>query len=284
MKLDFNNLDRPYFIAEVGINHNGDIQIAKRLIDATYACQWDCVKFQKREPDIAVPEHQKNVIRDTPWGKMTYLEYKKRLEFGKKEFDYIDAYCREKPISWSSSVWDLPSLEFINQYDTPFIKIPSAQLTNFKLIEAACKIKKPLVISTGMSTLDEIDKAVEILQKNGAHFVLMHCHSTYPAPQQELNINCIKTLEIRYHCPVGYSGHEYDLEPTVYAAVLGAKVIERHITISHDFWGTDQAASLEVSGMDLLVKRIRNMKKILGNGQKKFHESEYLIRKKLRGT
>lgn len=283
MRIDFNKLQKPYFIAEIGINHNGDIQIAKRLIDATHACQWDCVKFQKRTPDIAVPEHQKNVLRDTPWGKMTYLEYKKRLEFGKKEFDYIDAYCREKPISWSSSVWDLPSLQFITQYNVPFVKIPSAQLTNFELIQATCEVKKPIVISTGMSTLEEIDKAVEVLQRNKAHFVLMHCHSTYPAPQHELNINCIRIFEERYHCPVGYSGHEYDLEPSVYAAVLGAKVIERHITISHDLWGTDQAASLEVSGMDLLIKRIRNVNTILGDGKKKLHESELSTRKKLRG-
>lgn len=281
--INFNELKKPYFIAEVGINHNGDLQIAKKLIDAAHACQWDCVKFQKRNPDIAVPEHQKNIMRETPWGTMTYLDYKKRLEFGKNDFDYINDYCKEKPIDWSSSVWDMPSLEFIAQFQIPFIKIPSAKITDHDLLLAACKIGKAIFVSTGMSTLEEIDEAVKILEKNAVQFVLMHCHSTYPAPQHELNISCIKTLQDRYHCPVGYSGHEYDLEPSVFAAVLGAKVIERHITISHDMWGTDQAASLEVHGMDILLKRIKSVQSILGNGEKKLYESELPVRKKLRG-
>lgn len=271
-------------IAEIGINHNGDMQIAKKLIDASSACQWNCAKFQKRDPDICVPEHQKNIGKDTPWGKMTYLEYKKRIEFGKDQYDYIDKYCKEKPIDWTASVWDLPSLDFIAKYDVPFVKIPSAKLTDFNLLEAACKLDKPLLVSTGMSTLEEIDKAVEVLKKNNADFALMHCNSTYPAQKEELNLNCIKTLRQRYGCEVGYSGHEYDLEPTVYAAVLGAKIFERHITLSHEMWGTDQSASLEVVAMDMLKKRIKDISLILGNGEKILSEKEKEVRKKLRGA
>jgi len=282
--LNFRNLKTPYLIAEIGINHNGDIQIAKKLIDAAFACQWDCVKFQKREPEISVPEHQKNNPKETPWGKMTYLEYKKRLEFGKKEYDYIDKYCREKPIPWTASVWDLPSLEFLLQYDIPFIKIPSAKLTEKELLIKAAKSGKPLVVSTGMSTIKEIDEVVEILEKYASQYLLMHCNSAYPAPKNELNLNCIQTLRKRYKCPVGYSGHEYDLEPSVYATVLGARVIERHITLDHSLWGTDQASSLEVVAMDMLKKRIKDINTILGNGEKKVTEGEKLVRKKLRGV
>lgn len=282
--IDFKDLKRPYLIAEVGINHNGKLDIAKKLIDAASACQWDCVKFQKKEPELCVPEHQRNKPKETPWGNMTYLEYKKKMEFGKEEYDYIDKYCREKPIDWTASVWDLPSLEFILKYQAPFIKIPSAKLTDNNLISEAAKSGRPLVISTGMSTIEEIDKAVNILERWSSQYVLMHCNSAYPAPQNELNINCIQTLQRRYNCPIGYSGHEYDLEPTVYAAVLGVKVIERHITLDHNMWGTDQASSLEVIGMDLLRKRIRNVNLILGDGQKKVTEKEKEIRKKLRGV
>ncbi len=283
MPIDFKNIKTPYLIAEIGINHNGDLQLAKKLIDAAFACQWDCIKFQKRDPDISVPEHQKNVMRDTPWGRMTYLEYKKRLEFGKKEYDYIDQYCKEKPISWTASVWDIPSLRFIASYDVPFIKIPSAKLTDEELLKEACQSQKPLVVSTGMSTLEEIDKAVEILKENNTSFILLHCNSAYPAPKAELNLKCIKTLQERYDCPVGYSGHEDDLEPTVYAATLGARFFERHITIDHALWGTDQVSSLEVVGMDMLRKRIRDIDVILGNGIKKVTENELPVRKKLRG-
>lgn len=281
--IDLKNLKNPYLIAEIGINHNGDLQIAKKLIDAASAAQWDCVKFQKRDPDIAVPESQKNLPKETPWGKMTYLEYKKRMEFGKKEYDYIDKYCKEKPIDWTVSVWDMPSLEFILNYDVPFIKIPSAKLTDLELITAASKSGKPLIVSTGMSDFKEIDPAVEILKKYASQYVLMHCNSAYPAPHAELNVRCVQTLFERYGCPVGYSGHEYDLEPTVFAAVLGAKAFERHITLDHTMWGTDQAASLEITGMDTLKRRIQNVSSILGDGIERVTESEIPIRKKLRG-
>lgn len=284
MAIDFNNLKSPYFIAEIGINHNGDLQVAKKLIDASFACQWDCVKFQKKTPEICVPENEKNNPKETPWGNMTYLEYKKKMEFGKEEYDYIDKYSREKPIDWTASVWDIPSLEFIAAYDVPFIKIPSAKLTDDELLIRACEIGKPLVVSTGMSTLEEIDRAVEILEKYHTNYVLMHCNSAYPAPKSELNLKCIKTLQKRYKCPIGYSGHEEDLEPTVYAAVLGAKFFERHITLNHKMWGTDQASSLEVMGMDILRKRMRDIETVLGDGIKKVTEAEKEVRKKLRGT
>lgn len=280
---DFKKIEKPYLIAEIGINHNGDLSIAKRLIDAAFACQWDCVKFQKRVPEISVPEAQRNIMRDTPWGRMTYLEYKKKLELGKKEYDYIDAYCKEKPITWTASVWDLPSLEFILKYNVPFIKIPSAKLTEKELLIEASKSGRPIILSTGMSTLQEIDEAVEILKKYSSEFLLLHCNSAYPADKEELNINCLNTLKERYNCPIGYSGHEYDLEPSVYAAVLGAKVIERHVTLGHNMWGTDQAASLEVVAMDMLGKRVRDVNIILGDGKKIITEKEKLVREKLRG-
>jgi len=283
MTIDFKNLKTPYLTAEIGINHNGDLQIAKKLIDAAFACQWNCVKFQKREPDVCVPEHQKNIEKDTPWGKMTYLEYKKRIEFGKKEYDYIDNYCKEKAIDWTASVWDIPSLEFILQYDIPFIKIPSAKITDEELIIKAAKSGKPILASVGMSTLEEIDKLVRFLEKYSSSYALMHCNSAYPAPKEELNLKAIKTLQDRYNCSVGYSGHEQDLEPTVYAAVLGTKIFERHITLDHNLWGTDQKASLEVLAMDMLRKRIKDIDIILGNGTKRVTESEREPRKKLRG-
>lgn len=282
--VNFKDLKKPYLIAEIGINHNGDLQIAKRLIDAAFACGWDCVKFQKREPDICVPEHQKNVEKDTPWGKMTYLEYKKKIEFDKEQYDYIDKYCKEKKIEWTASVWDLPSLEFISKYDVPFIKIPSAKITEKDLITAAAKTGKPIIISTGMSTLEEIDQAIGILKEYAPNrHLLMHCNSAYPAPQNELNINCVKSFQEKYNCPIGYSGHEYDLEASVFAVILGAKAVERHITIDHTMWGTDQAASLEVTGMDILRKRIEAIPILLGSAEKKITESEIPIRKKLRG-
>lgn len=275
----------PYIIAEIGINHNGDMQIAKKLIDAANACLWNCVKFQKREPEIAVPEEQKSVIRDTPWGKMTYLEYKKKIEFGKKEYDYIDKYCKEKPIAWTASPWDIPSLEFLLEYDLPFIKIASASNANWNLLKLACESKKPLLVSTGMSSLEEVDETVNFLEKySSGNYILMHTNSAYPTPASELNLRMITTLKKRYNCLVGYSGHEMDLEPTVVAVSLGAKVIERHITLDHNMWGTDQAASLSVTAMSMLQGRMKEILLMLGDGGKNITESEKEVRKKLRGN
>ena len=269
---------RPYLIAEIGINHNGDIQIAKKLIDSANSISWDCIKFQKRNPDICVPEKQKSTMRDTPWGKMTYIEYRHRIEFGKKEYDYIDEYCKEKPISWTASVWDIDSLNFMKNYNVPFFKIPSAKINDLELLEAVIGCKKPVVISAGMSTLEEIDRAVDMLKHKKTEYILMHTNSSYPAAMNELNLNCIKTLKKKYNCEIGYSGHEYSLDPTVYAVVLGARVIERHITLDHSMWGTDQAASIEPMGMDILRKRIKDVNEILGDGVKVITEDEKKIR------
>ncbi len=282
--LDFKNSSKKvYLIGDIGINHNADLNIAKKLIDAASGCQWDCVKFQKKEPDLCVPEDQKNKPKSTPWGQMTYLDYKKKMEFGKAEYDYIDKYCKDKPIDWTASVWDIPSLKFILNYNIPFIKIPSAKLTEEELLIESAKSGRPLLISTGMSTLEEIDNAVAILEKYNAQYALMHCNSSYPAPSEELNLNCIKALKRRYGCSIGYSGHEYDLEPSVCAVALGANIVERHITLDHNMWGTDQKASLEVHAMDLLRKRIKDVNDFLGDGNRVVTEGEKEVRKKLRG-
>ena len=273
-----------YMIAEIGLNHNGDIQIAKKLLDAVFATNWDCAKFQKRTPAICVPESQKSVMRDTPWGRMTYLEYRYKVEFEKEQYDYIDRYCQEKPIAWTASVWDLQSLAFILGYDVPFIKIPSAKLTEHECLLEAAKSGKPVVLSTGMSTVPEVDAAVELLEKHaGGGYALMHTNSAYPAPPEELNLRVINFLKERYGCIVGYSGHEEDLEPSVIAVSLGASLIERHVTLDHHMWGSDHFASLEVHGMSLLLKRIQNIKVILGDGVKKLTGKETEVRKKLRG-
>ena len=276
---------KPYLIAEIGINHNGDLQIAKKLIDAANACGWHAVKFQKRVPDIAVPEEQKSVMRDTPWGRMTYLEYKKRVEFEKEEYNYIDKYCKEKPIDWSASPWDMPSLEFLLQYDVPFVKIASATMTNDELLIRASQSGRTVILSTGMSEMEEIDHAVGILEKYASGgYVLMHTNSAYPAEHKDLNLNVIKTFKERYNCIVGYSGHEQDLEPTVVATVMGARVIERHVTLSHEMWGTDQKASLEVSGMAILSSRVRTIDEMMGDGIRTVRDAELPVKKKLRGV
>lgn len=274
---------KPYFIAEIGINHNGDLNIAKRLIDASYAIGWDCVKFQKRTPDIAVPEAQKSVMRSTPWGEMTYLDYKKHIEFGKTEYDYIDGYCSKKPIAWTASPWDAPSLEFLLEYDIPFIKLASATNGSEELIKKACKAQVPIVMSTGMCTQEELDRSVSLLEDfSDGNYALLHTNSVYPSPVDGLNLRYIQTLKERYHCVVGYSGHEQNLEPTVAAVTLGASIVERHVTLSHEMWGTDQKASLEINAMYMLYKRCIDIGKMLGTGEKTLGEDELAVRKKLR--
>lgn len=275
--------DEPFIIGEIGINHNGDLNIAKKLIDAINACGWHCAKFQKRNPDVCVPEHQKQIERDTPWGKMTYIDYKHKIEFGTIEYDIIEKYCSEKSLCWSASVWDIDSLKFVQNYDLPFIKIPSAHLNNKLLLEEAAKSNIPLIISTGMSNWEMIDDAIEIIGKITDNYAILHCNSTYPAPLSELNLNVIPVMKERYNCIVGYSGHEFNLEPSVIAVALGAQIIERHITLDHNMWGTDQSSSLEVHAMDLLKKRIKDVNKILGGKEKIITDSEKPFLKKLRG-
>ncbi len=273
-----------FMVAEIGINHNGSLDIAKKLIDAVFACNWHCVKFQKRSPDLCVPEDQKSIPRDTPWGRITYLEYKYKMEFNQKEYLYVDKYCKEKPLCWTASVWDIPSLEFILTYDVPFVKIPSAKLTEHELLKLASQSGKPVILSTGMSTIEEVDKAVEILEKHSkGDYILMHTNSAYPAPIEELNLRVIDYLRDKYKCIIGYSGHEYGLEPSVIAVSLGAKVIERHITLDHNMWGSDHSASLEVHAIDMLYKRIKEIENVLGDGIKRVTETELESRKKLRG-
>jgi N-acetylneuraminate synthase len=277
------NNEGVYLIAELGINHNGDLQIAKQLIDAAHGCGWDCVKLQKRTPSLCVPEHQKLQPKHTPWGDMTYLEYKEKMEFSKKEYDYIDSYCKEKPIDWTASVWDLPSLEFLLQYDIPFIKIPSAKMTDWELLEESCKTGKIVILSTGMSTMTEIDEAVKRASKYTKKLILLHTNSAYPSPMEDINLSVINTFQAFYGKIVGYSGHEFGLEPTIAAVVLGAKVVERHITLSHKMWGTDQAASLEVHAMFMLKNRINDVVISKGDGIRVVTEKELEISKKLRG-
>ena len=272
----FTNLKSPYLIAEIGINHNGDLKIAEKLIDATNATGWDCCKFQKRNPNICVPEHQKDVMRETPWGKMRYLDYKFKVEFEKKEYNQINSLCLQKKIDWSASVWDYDSLDFlINNYvEIPFIKIPSAINGSYDFLIDTCKTGKPILVSLGMSELAECDKIVDILKKYSSDFCIMHTNSAYPTPNEQLNLSLIPFFIERYDCPVGYSGHEIDLEPSVIASILGANVIERHVTLDHTMWGSDHKCSLEVHAMDLLRKRIKSARQAIGKPNKKVFEAE----------
>lgn len=273
-----------YIIAEIGINHNGDLNIAKELIDIAKVAGCDVVKFQKRNPDVCVPEHQKTVLRQTPWGEMTYLDYKYKVEFNRQEYDEIDLYCKDKNIKWTASPWDLDSLDFLTQYDIPFIKIPSALLTDLELIKASAESGKAIILSTGMSTLEEIDAAVNIIKttNDSVEYSILHCNSTYPAPIEDLNLRCIQSLKDRYQCPVGYSGHEFGLTTTIASICFGASIIERHITLDRTMWGTDQMCSVEPQGLIKLVRGIRELDSALGDGLKRVTQGEEVIKKKLR--
>ena len=273
-----------YIIAEIGINHNGSLEVAKKLIDIAAVAGCDAVKFQKRNPDVCVPDHQKDIPRDTPWGIMSYIDYKHRMEFGQEEYDEIDRYCKEKEIEWSASPWDMDSLEFLLQYDIPFLKIPSAMITNEQLMRESARSGKEVIFSTGMSNLDEVDQAVEWMREEDADFSLLHCNSTYPAPLEDLNLKCIQTLKQRYGCEVGYSGHEFRLGTTVASVYLGATIIERHITLDRTMWGSDHLASVEPQGLIKLVKGIRELEIALGDGHKRVTDGELPVRKKLRGN
>ncbi len=275
-------MKRTYIIAEIGINHNADMEIAKRLIDIAKSSGCDAVKFQKRNPDVCVPEHQKGVMRDTPWGRMTYLDYKYKIEFEKEEYDIIDEYCQSRDIDWSASPWDLDSLKFLSQYNIPFIKIPSALLTYDELLLESCKTGKKVILSTGMSTEKEIDHAVKILQDNATEFAILHCNSSYPAPLEELNLSYIKTLKNKYNCQVGYSGHEFRLGTTVASVYLGAEILERHITLDRTMWGSDHMSSVEPQGLIKLVKGVRELEECYGDGIKKVTDEEEKMKKKLR--
>jgi len=272
------------FIAEIGINHNGDIKLAKEMIDMATLCGCDVVKFQKRNPDVAVPEHQKSVEKKVPWREetTTYLQYKKDIEFEKAEYDEIDSYCKKKDIKWTASVWDIDSLEFLKQYNVPFVKIASALLTNEELLLACKESGIPVYLSTGMSTVEEIDRAVELL--GDSLKVLFHCNSSYPAKDEELNLAYIKVMKERYpNTIIGYSGHEEGISACMIAKVMGAEVFERHITLSRSMWGTDQAASLVFDQLHRLVRDLNRVDIWVGEPIKKVTEAEKPIRLKLRG-
>ena len=293
---------KTYIIAEIGINHNGDMDTIKKLIDIASVAGCDCVKFQKRNPDVCVPEHQKSVMRDTPWGRMSYIDYKHKIELTDSDYYKIDVYCNKKGIDWSLSVWDMDSLNshVITRGENtwPFIKIPSALLTDDNLLLAAKNkseslFSKPkIILSTGMSTLEEIDHAVNILEHGGKtdfsgaepfkNYAHLHCNSVYPAPNEDLNLNCIRTLKDRYNCEVGYSGHEFGLTTTIASVAMGATIIERHITLDRTMWGTDQMCSVEPQGLIKLVRGIRELEEAMGDGEKIVTEKEQVIKDKLR--
>lgn len=269
-----------FIIAEIGINHNGDLNIAKRLIDAAVLSGCDAVKFQKRDPELCVPLVQRKVMRETPWGLMSYMDYRNRVEFGQSEYEEIDRYCREKDIIWFASCWDEPSVEFIEQFEPYCYKIPSALLTNDKLLKHTNAKKRPVMLSTGMSTTKEIKHAVSLLDPS--RLLIAHCTSSYPCNPTELNLRMINTLKKKFSFPVGYSGHEVGLQTTYAAVVLGACFVERHITLDRAMWGSDQAASVEPWGFMRLVRDIRKIEESLGNGVKKVYDSEKQILKRLR--
>jgi N-acetylneuraminate synthase len=269
-----------YIIGEIGINHNGDLAIAKKLIAVAAEAGCDAVKFQKRTPDLCVPEHQRNVLRETPYGLMTYMEYRHKVEFGLKEYQEIDSYCREKGIHWFASCWDDKSLEFIERFKPPCHKIPSALLTDHQLLTAFAATGRPLILSTGMSNMEEIRHAVALMDKD--KLLVAHCTSSYPCPLDQLNLRMIQTLEKEFQTVVGYSGHEVGLSTTFAAVVLGAAFVERHITLDRAMWGSDQAASVEPGGLRRLVENIRDIEVALGDGVKRVYDDEKTARRRLR--
>ncbi len=270
-----------YVIAEIGINHNGDLGIVKQMIDGAVHAGADAVKFQKRTPDVATPPEQQNQMRETPWGYITYLEYRYKVELNTEQYHEIDRYARQKGIAWMVSVWDEPSVDFMEQFDTPAYKIPSASLTDYGLIRKARATGRPLILSSGMSTMPEIKKGVEIAGEKD--LALMHCTSTYPCEPEELNLKMVETLRREFpNIPIGYSGHEVGLVPTAVAIALGASMVERHLTLDRAMWGSDQAASVEPGGFERLVKYIRVTEAALGDGVKKVYDSERGSMKKLR--
>ncbi len=270
-----------YIVAEIGINHNGQLDIAKRMIDAAASVGVDAVKFQKRTPNICTPPDQQTQMRETPWGYITYLEYRYKVEFKEEQYREIDRYCKAKGVDWMASVWDEQSVDFVEKFSTFAYKIPSAALTDHNLLKYARKSGKPIIISTGMSTMDQIKRAVDVLGTED--LVIMHCTSTYPCAPEELNLKMVATLrETFLGTPIGYSGHEVGLVPTVIAVALGACMVERHLTLDRAMWGTDQAASVEPQGFERLVKYIRVSQIALGDGVKKVYDSELGAMKKLR--
>jgi len=270
-----------YIIAEIGINHNGNLGMAKKLIDGAVFAGCDAVKFQKRTPEISTPMDQWNLERDTPWGRMTYIDYRRKIEFGLNEFTEIDNYCRQKGIHWFASAWDECAVDFLEQFNPVAFKLASATITDLDLLRKIRHSEKPVFLSTGMSTMDQIEQAISFFDPG--KLLLAQSTSTYPCKLAELNLMVIRSFSQKYSSiPIGYSGHETGLAPTYAAVALGASFIERHITIDRALWGTDQAASVEIGGMFRLVKDIRDIEKAMGDGNKIVYESEKSAQKKLR--
>ena len=269
-----------YVIGEIGINHNGDVEIAKKLIDVAVAAGCQAVKFQKRTPEISTPKDQRDKIRQTPWGEMTYLEYKYKVEFEEPEYTEIDAYAKKQGVQWFASPWDAPSVDFLEKMDVPTHKVASASVTDHEMLRALAATGKPIILSTGMSTIEQIDAAVEILDTS--KLVILHATSTYPLPPEEANLRTITTLQERYGVPVGYSGHETGLQISIAAVALGAVAVERHITLDRAMWGSDHASSLEPKGLENLVRDIRILEKALGDGQKRVMPGEFSPMSRLR--
>lgn len=274
-----------YVIAEIGINHNGSLEIAKQLIDEAVAANVDAVKFQKRTPEICVPKDQWEVMRDTPWGRMSYIDYKRKTEFGIAEYATIDQYCKKVGIDWFVSAWDVPSVDFMEQFDTVMYKLASASLTDYDLIGRILKTGRPLMLSTGMSTMKEIETAMQFINQFDPNYPLFVAHSTsaYPCKPEELNLKMIETLGNKFPgIPIGYSGHETGLATTVAAVAMGATFVERHFTLDRAMWGSDHAASVEPQGFQRLVRDIRDIEIAAGDGVKRVYESELAPMRRLR--
>jgi N-acetylneuraminate synthase len=269
-----------FVVAEVGINHNGSVELARQLVDVAVEAGCDAVKFQKRTPELCVPPDQRDLPRDTPWGPITYLEYRHRLELGDDDYTEIDRYCSARGIPWFASCWDPPSVDFMERFAPPCHKVASASLTDHEVLDRVAATERPVILSTGMSTMDEIRDAIAALPRD--RLVLAHSTSTYPCGPDELNLRAIATLREEFGCPVGYSGHEVGLQTTVAAVALGACLVERHVTLDRAMWGTDQAASVEPQGMVRLVRDIRVVEAALGDGVKRVHPSELPTRTRLR--
>ncbi|MFW2512574.1 N-acetylneuraminate synthase family protein [Demequina sp. SO4-13] len=269
-----------YVIAEIGLNHNGDVENAKKLIDVAVDAGAQAVKFQKRTPEISTPDHMKATPRETPWGTMTYLEYRYKVEFEQDEYSEIDAYCKDKGVVWFASPWDEPSVDFLESMDAVAYKIASASVTDLDMLRKIAGTGKPVILSTGMSTIEQIDTAVETLGKD--NLIILHATSTYPLPAEEANLRTIQTLKDRYGVPVGYSGHEPGLQISLAAVALGAVAVERHITLDRTMWGSDHAASLEPQGLRHLVRDIRIIESALGDGVKRVFPGELAPLSKLR--
>ena len=271
-----------FIIGEIGINHNGDIEIAKKLTDAASLAGCDAVKFQKRTPELCVPSEQRDLVRETPWGLITYMDYRNKVEFWEEEYNTIDNYCREKGIIWFASCWDEASVDFIEKFDPVCYKIPSACLTDDALLECINAKGRPMILSTGMSTIEQISHAVSLLDRD--RLLIAHCTSSSPCKSHELNLLTIQTLQKEFNCPIGYSGHEVGLQSTYAAVVLGACFVERHITLDRAMWGSDHAASVEPWGLMRLVRDIRVTESALGDGIKRVYDSELPLISRLRRT